>query len=137
MNGSEFAAKWANRLSGATTEITKGVQSVTEAPGVAAVRKQAKLVANWTAAVNSGKWAANTSKVTLDEWKSAMINKGINRIASGANEATGKMAQFGQKLMDYQNANLGAIYSMPDTNKAETKARMDKWFDTMSKFKNT
>lgn len=135
MSGAEFASKWQNRLSNATAEITKGVDSVTEAPSARAVKKQAKLVANWTASVNSGKWATNTSKVTLEDWRSAMKNKGINRIATGATEAAGKMADFGTKLLSYQNANLSKIYSMPDTNQGETKARMNAWFDIMTKFK--
>jgi hypothetical protein len=135
MSGADFAAKWANRLSNSTAEITRGVDSVTEAPSARAVKKQAKLIANWNAAINNGKWAQKLGAVTLEDWRSAMKNKGISRIATGANEATAKMADFGTKLLNYQQANLPKIYSLPDTNQGETKARMNAWFDIMAKFK--
>lgn len=135
MSGADFAAKWANRLSQSTADIQRGVDAVTEAPSARAVAKQAKLVANWTAAVNSGKWASKMKAVTLEDWRSAMKNKGIGRISTGASEASAKMADFGTKLLAYQNSNLPTIYKMPDTNQGETKARMNAWFDIMSKFK--
>lgn len=137
MTGAEFAAEWSNRLSGSVEKIKRGVNAVNEAPSARAVRQQQKLLSNFTASVTSGKWAANTSKVTLEDWRSAMLNKGVNRIATGANEAVSKVAEFGQRLLTYQNAQLPTVQKMPSTNLAETKARMNAWFDIMSKFKNT
>lgn len=133
MNGADFAAKWASRLSSATNEISRGVDAVTVAPSVSAVAKKAKLVAKWNEAINNGKWEKNLSKVTLEDWKTAMKNKGINRIGQGATEAASKMAAFGEKLLAYQNAGLPAISRMPDNTVADGIARASAWITYMSK----
>ena len=133
MTGSEFAAKWATRLSNSTAEITRGVDAVTTSPGQAAIAKKAKLVARWNESINNGKWERALGKMTVEDWRTAMKNKGINRVASGAMEATPKMAAFGDKLIAYQNAGLQTIYKMPDATLADSVNRATAWINYMAK----
>lgn len=97
------AAKWASRLSQAASDGTlqAGVQGVTVAPGQAAARQKDTWAANVAAAKD--RWAANTAAVTLPDWQSAMVNKAIPRVSTGATAAQPKMAQFLTKLMPVIN----------------------------------
>jgi hypothetical protein len=135
ITGGDFAEKWARRLSGASEDIRKGVERVTEAPGAKAAQKKAKWVAKITDAATQDKWAKNVSAVTVDEWKRRTLEVGIGRVSSGVTASVGKMQKFGEQLLSYQESNLPKIRSMPDVTLGDTKARMDAWFDIMSKFK--
>jgi hypothetical protein len=73
---------WLAGMQGAASKITAGVNAVTVAPGQAAAR-QATVWAQNTAAAQS-KYAKNVSAVSLNEWQTATINKGVSRVASGA-----------------------------------------------------
>ena len=76
----EAQEKHARRLKGATEDIRRGVQKVTEAPGVKAAAKEEKMRANLLAALDSGKWKNRVAAVPLEEWKDKMLNKGVGRI---------------------------------------------------------
>lgn len=135
LTGADFAEKWARRLSGATEDIRKGVETVAESPGAKAAAKKNKWVARMTDAATHDKWAKNISAVTVDEWRQKTLQVGLGRISAGVTAAQNKMAKFGEQLIAYQNANLPRIQSMPDLTLGDSKARMDAWFDIMSKFK--
>lgn len=92
------AAKWAANLGQAATSgaLAAGVNRVTVAPGQAAARQKAVWQANTTAAAD--RWATNTAAVSLGEWQQAMSTKAVDRVASGATAAQGKMANFLTKL---------------------------------------
>lgn len=135
ISGSEFAEKWSRRLSGATDDIRKGVEALTEAPGKKAAEKKAKWIAKMTSPDVQAKWASNVGAVTLESWRAQVIEKGLGRISAGTEAARDKMAKFGEQLMSYQNANLPKIKAMPDVTLSDSKARMDAWFDIMSKFR--
>lgn len=103
MTADQIATKWANNLAAATTEIQNGVQAVTVAPGQAAARQKSAYVANVQA--KADKWATNTAAVTLSDWQSAMVTKGLPRVATGATAAQPKMSSVMQQLIPYiQNA---------------------------------
>lgn len=95
------AQKWATRLSAATQAITDGVNAVTQAPGAAAAAQADVWLANLQAARD--KWVRNVSAVTLQQWQSAMITKGVPRVASGATAAVPKMGQFMAQWLPYAN----------------------------------
>lgn len=98
-NPEQIAADWAAKLGQSTQKITEGVQSVTVAPGQAAARQKQVWATNTAASVD--KWARNTASVTLQDWQSAMIDKGTQRIASGATAAAPKFAQFMSQLLPH------------------------------------
>lgn len=129
---SAVAAKWAANLSASTASITDGVNAVTVAPGQAAARQKAVWVQNTQAAAN--KWAVNTAAVTVQDWRDAMINKGVPRIASGATAAQPKMQSFMTKLLPYIANGQGALPPRGDIN--ANIARMTAWVQYMHKFSN-
>lgn len=98
------AQRWAQNLGGATAKITEGVQAVQVAPGQLAARQQAVWAQNTMAA--QGKWARNTASISLSEWQTAMIDKGVQRIGSGAMAAQPKMAAFLQAFLPHVDAGV-------------------------------
>lgn len=101
------AAKWSTNLSAATASITSGVQGVTVAPGQAAARQKAVWLQNIQASAD--RWAARTSAVPLSAWQQDMIQKGIPRIAAGAQGAVPKMAQFMTSFLPHVEAGRSAL----------------------------
>lgn len=83
----QWLDKWGRRLSAAGPDITNGIQRVQQAPGVAAAAAQDRMLAGVTAAVTSGVWARQVQKVSLQDWKDAMTNKAIPRLAQGISGA--------------------------------------------------
>ena len=126
-NASEFAEKWASRMSSAGTYIEAGVRRVTVAPSQKAIAKQDKMLANFIESVNNGTWAANLGKVSLADWQDSMINKGLARIATGATKAKAKVQAKAHALLDHINAGLSRIAAMPNNTIEDAIARQAEW----------
>lgn len=93
----QAAEAWAQRLAGSGERIRQGVQAVTTSPGQAAARQKQAYSQNVAAAAD--KWAARVASVSTGDWQQAVIEKGLPRIAAGAQAAQPKMAAFmGQVL---------------------------------------
>lgn len=130
----QYADRWTSGLSGSTQKITDGVNAITISPTTQAAAAQAKMLQNLTAAVQSGKWANNLKKVTLADWKTAMLEKGVPRISGGATAANSKMAAFAQQLLPYEATLQATVRAMPNLTLDNAKARAVAWIDGMSKF---
>lgn len=120
------AQDWVNGISAKTAKATASVQAVTVAPGQAAARQKAVWAQNTMAATD--KWAANVGRVTLNDWQTAMTEKGIPRMATGASAAQSKMVLVFSQLLPYI---ASAKQSLPprgtfEQNKARATAMMDK-----------
>ncbi len=135
MTPAQVAAKWQRNLGAATQSITDGVNAVTEAPGAKAARQKAF----WLQRVNDAadKWARNVGLVTLDEWKSAMINVGIPRVATGAAAKVGKVESFMTEFLPYVNDAAARVRSMPKGGEANAIARAAAMIQANMKFKRT
>lgn len=126
--------KHARRLKASITDITLGVDNVTEAPGKKAAAKSAKMLANLTKSVNDGTWANRVGAVTLEEWKEQMKTKGIPRIAAGIDGAAAKTEDFFSQLFAYQDTLQGQLKGMPDLTLEDSISRMTKWVRGMAEF---
>lgn len=91
------AQNWVTGMQQSTSKITAGVQAVTVAPGQAAAR-QAQVWAQNTAAAQA-KYAKNVAAVSLQDWQNAVLTKGVQRVASGATAAQGKMANAMSQIL--------------------------------------
>jgi len=130
----EFREKHARRLKGSIEDIRAGVSRVTEAPTAKAAKKQDKMLANLTKAVQSGKWASRLNAVSLEDWKSKMTEKGLNRIAGGIDEAGPKVEAFAAQLLPFEDALQSQINKMPDLTLEDSVSRATAWIRGMSKF---
>jgi len=130
----EFADKHARRLKGAIEDIRTGVMKVTESPTAKAAAKEQKMLQNLQSAVQSGKWSNRLKAVTLDQWQSQVINKGLGRVASGVDEARDKVTKFASQLLPYESDLKAKIDKMPDLTIEDSVSRATAWIRGMSKF---
>jgi hypothetical protein len=105
-------AKWVTRISGATQEISAGVDRVTQAPGAAAAAKADKWLANVMSAKD--KWKRNVGAVSLDDWKTYMKNVGVPRIAQGAQAKQNKVGNFLRDFIPHLERGIESVNRMPD-----------------------
>lgn len=103
----QVAADWAQRLAGSTTKMQQGAQSVQTAPGVLAAR-QANVWAQNTAAAQQ-KFARNVQAVSLADWQQAYVQKGLPRVAQGAQQAQDKYAASMGRLLPYIDAGVRGL----------------------------
>ncbi len=137
VSASEFAEKWARRLTAASPDIQRGIQRVDTAPTERAAAKKDKMLTNLTAAVQSGKWEAGLRRVSLGDWKKAAIEKGIPRLSAGVQGAGTRMTEFATQLLNYEDSLQSQVTSMPDLTIEDSIARMTAWTRGMAKFKRS
>jgi len=137
LTANEFQEKHARRLKASIDDMRKGVERVTVSPTEKAAAKQDKMKANILASIDNGKWAAGLKRVTLDDWKTKMINKGVNRVASGIDEAAPKVVAFASELLPHIDSVKAKIEKMPDVTLEDNIGRMTEFIRGMSKFKRS
>jgi len=131
----EFREKHNRRLKAALTDMRAGVERVTESPTAAAAGKQDKMLANLTAKVADGTWASRLRKVTLEEWREKMINKGLPRVSGGIDAAGAKVEDFASQLLPAVDAASRKVAAMPDLTLEDSIARMTSFVRDMSTFR--
>lgn len=119
----QVAQKWAQNLGASTTSIQNGVNAVQTAPGQIAASRQALMKAKLNAAIDSGKWASRVGNVSLSDWKSAMLNKGVQRVASGAQAAQPKMQAFLTDFLPVAAQVSQTVDAMPKNTIEDSVAR--------------
>lgn len=134
LTAEEFQEKHARRLKAAVEDMRAGVARVTEAPGRKAAAKKIKWVAAMADPRTQEKWARRVAAVTVEEWKDAMINKGINRVAAGIDGAKGKVIAFAEKMIPHMNSGLSELDTMPDLTLEDSVSRASYWIRHMAKF---
>jgi hypothetical protein len=130
----QYQEKHARRLKGAIEDIRAGVGRVTESPTVKAAAKKEKMLAELTRAVQSGKWETRLKAVTLEQWRTNTIEKGLPRISAGIDAASTKVIAFATQLIAYENTLLTRIGGMPDLTIEDSISRATTWIREMSKF---
>lgn len=130
----EFADKWSRRLGAAGEDIRRGIARTTEAPGIAAAAQQAVMLQNVTAAVSSGKWARRVGAVSLQDWQKSTTEKGIPRIATGAQAAQGKMARVASELLPAVDAAAAMANALPKGTIEDSVNRAATFMREMAKF---
>jgi hypothetical protein len=126
------AARWATGLSQSTQKIQEGINRVTVAPGQkAAANKQGYLNG---VNDNAAKWATNTARVSLGEWQQAFLNKGVPRVAQGAQASQQKMADRLTPVFAYMQTVLATVDNMPNDTPAARDARMLTYAQNMRRY---
>lgn len=131
----EFQEKHARRLKASLEDIRAGVEKVTEAPGKKAAAKVDKMRARLIAKIDDGTWAKNVAKVSLEDWKTKMSEKGIGRIPDGIDGAKEKVVNFAGQLLPYIDEGLAKVEKLPDLTLEDSINRMTTMVRHMAKFK--
>lgn len=100
----EFADKWGRRLKAAGPDIQNGIKRVQTAPGQLAAQQAQTMLTNLAARVNDGSWAKAVSRVSLADWQTAALTKGVGRIAAGVDAAQNKVAAMAGPLLQAVDA---------------------------------
>lgn len=130
----EFVEKHARRTKGALEDLRRGVAAVTEAPGAKAANKADKMRAKLVEAIDSGKWQKRVGAVTLEDWKKAMLDKGVARVPAGVDAAADKTKKFAGQLLAHEATLKEEVDQMPDLTLEDSIARATAWIRGMSKF---
>lgn len=128
----EYAEKWGRRLKGSTEDIRRGANRVTEAPGVAAARQQDLMLSKLTESITSGLWAQQVSAVSLEDWKKALMEKGVGRIAAGVDAATPAQQQMATRLLAAVDASMAEANRTPRGSLEDNISRMTTFVRSMA-----
>ena len=126
------AANWTAGLTGAGQKITDGVNRVNQAPGQKAAAQAQKYINNVTASVP--KWQRKVAGVTLEQWRSAMITKGVPRVASGAQASQGKFQGALVPLFQFMQSLWQQVDAMDTSTPAARDAKMLAWSQGMRNY---
>lgn len=135
ITASQAAAKWQQRLSASTQQITDGVNAVTTAPGQQAAASRALWLQRVTASAD--KWARNVGAVSLEQWKQSMITVGIPRVATGASAKVGKVESFMTQFLPYVESGAARVRAMPKGDINASIARATAMIQHNAGFKRT
>jgi hypothetical protein len=116
------AARWVQSASGAQTRFTDGVQGTSKDPTALAIAQQAKLLAGFQQAVNSGRWASNLRKIGAAGWKAATVAKAAN-YTTGVSASEQKYAAAIAPVLQVIASIQSQLQSMPSTSLADNLAR--------------
>jgi len=130
----QFQEKHNRNTKASIEDIRIGVNNVTESPMNKAAGQADKWLNNLQK--SKAKWQDRMKAVTLDQWKTAMLDKGINRIADGLDASSGKVIAFAEKLLPFQDNLKATVDKMPDVTLEDSIARATSWIRGMSKFKS-
>lgn len=120
----EVAKRWADQLGAAGQKIRAGVEAVTESPMEKAAQRTDAWVAGVQRARDDGSYERGLRSVTLQQWKQAMIDKGLNRIGSGASAAVPKMTAFMTQFLPHVQAGVQMLQSRPRGDLSQNIGRM-------------
>lgn len=134
-NAANVAKKWQQNFSGSTATVQQGVQSVTVAPGQQAAAAQATMRSRILQAIDSGKWAANVSAVSLQSWQNSMLTTGVPRMADGATKGLPKMQAFMQQWLPFVYNAQQQVKQMPNATPQDRINRMIQNVQLLSQFK--
>ena len=133
----EIARKWQRNLSGSVEAIRNGVQDVTVSPTEKAAAKADQYLIGVQSAVDSGKYQAGLRRVTLEQWKQAMLDKGVPRLASGAAAGEPKFQEFMAEFLPYIESGQRMLENMPRGGLQENIARSTAMIEHLAGFRRT
>lgn len=135
VNAKEWADNLEKGVRGATEKMKKGIARVKVSPGKQAAQAKRKWIDKLADPEIQDLWERRVSSMTLEEWQRLMTEKGVSRAASGVTAAKAKIEAVAEELIAHQNSGLRKLADMPKVTLADSKARMDAWFDHMTEFR--
>jgi len=134
MTGRDYQEKHARNLKGATSEIRAGVEALTESPGKKAAERSDVWVQRMTDSAVQERWKRNVGKLSLDDWKKDMVEKGVGRISAGLDRSSDKIADFGDKLISHIKSIKPEFDKRPVLTLDDAASKAADWIKAMGKF---
>lgn len=131
----EYQEKHARRLKASVEDIRRGIERVTQNPCELAAAKADKMLSKLTESVQNGKWAKGLKKVSLEDWKDKMTNKGVPRISGGIDGAKDKVIAFANVLLPHVDAGVSKVKGMADLTIDDSINRAAAFIRHMADFK--
>ena len=116
--------KWADRGAASGDTVRKGVNAVTESPMEKAAQAKDRWLQGVQRAAANGKYENNLRAVSLNDWKNAMLTKGIANMQTGYNSPIGK-----QKFQRFMTAFLPFAKQVSDAVKAMPRGTLQQSID--------
>lgn len=113
-SAADAAAKWQQNFGASGAAWAAGIDAVDVSPGQLAVAALPRYLAGVQA--NAQKWATNTGRMSLQQWKDASKSKGQTRLSSGAAAGAAKYAAQIQKVLTAQQSIIAALPPRGDVN---------------------
>lgn len=120
----QIAAKWRANTASSTQAMEQGVNAVTESPTAKAAAAVDRMVAGIQRAAQEGKIQAGLMRVSLEDWKKKMREKGIPRVSQGVATAEGDFAAFMGEFMPHLDQLKSKLSSMPRGTLEQNISRM-------------
>lgn len=117
------AQRWVTNLGGAVEKIRQGVQSVTTSPTQAAAAAGTLWQQRVQDPATLAKFQRGLQRVSLADWQNAMLNKGIPRIASGAQNSKDKFVAFLTQFLPFVQNVAAQVHQMPKATLEDRIAR--------------
>ena len=131
----EATEKHSRNLKASLPDMELGIGKVTTAPGQLAAKKQTKMLANLTKKIQDGTWARRVAGVSLEDWKTKMVLKGLPRVSGGIDAAHDKQVNFFSQLLPAIDAAQSKVKGMADLTLEDSINRMTTMCREMAKFR--
>jgi hypothetical protein len=123
VDASTAASRWVQGAAQGQQRFVEGVQNTTKDPTALAIAQQNKLLANFTQAVTSGRFARNLARVGKQGWQSATVAKAAN-YGTGINASQAKYEAAIGPVLQQIGTLQGQIASMPRATFQDSLNRM-------------
>lgn len=131
------AQKWANRMASAGEAMKNGVQNVQTAPTEQAAQAKDRWMAGLQRAATEGKFEAGLRRVSLEDWKRSMIDKGVANMQNGARTAIPKVQAFLTEFLPFAESVSQEVASMPKGTIEDSINRSAAAIRKLASFKRT
>jgi hypothetical protein len=116
-------AAWKAGMGTAGARMTAGVNAVTVSPTAQAAAAVNKWQQGVQRAAQNGSFVNGCNSVSLQDWKTATIQKGVPNMQNGVNALTPKAQQNMAAQVAFSQQLSQTIQSMPNTTESEAEAR--------------
>lgn len=124
LTAQQIADKQIRKSQAAQDDYVMGVDSVKEAPTQRAKRKKDKMLANFKAAMEAGKWEDGLDAWNLTDWQEITKKKGASHYVDGVTEARPRIEAFHEDFQKFLDGVSKEIDALPDTTPEQRIAKM-------------
>lgn len=115
--------RWAGRGAAAGPIVERGVNAVETSPTEKAANAKQRWIEGVNRAAQSGKFEAALRRVTLQDWRDAMIKKGIPNMVTGYTNGKAKFQRFMESFLPYVREGAARVRAMKKGTLEDSIAR--------------